>query len=89
MKCFLTILSFILAVHLSGQLITPESIGFKHLQTIFKKENIDILIKSKKGEELTPKPLFLFIQGSLPRPLIIIYDSTHTYPVFPFKLDSL
>jgi Dienelactone hydrolase family len=77
---------------LFGQNKTPEDFGFRHLQTIYKNDTVDILIKSKKGEEEKPKPLFLFCQGSLPIPLMINYDSSgkqKIYSVFPFNPDSL
>jgi len=58
------------------------------MQTKYRGETIDILIKSKIGEELKQKPIFLFCQGSLPQPLIK-KDGDKTYSVFPFKTDSL
>ena len=66
----------------------PEDFGFRHLQTFYKGDTVDILIKSKKGEELKPKPLFLFFQGSLPQPLIK-YDEKGMFGVFTFNPDSL
>lgn len=62
------------------------------MQTIYKGDTVDILIKSKKGEEQIKKPLLLFCQGSLPIPLIIKYDENGKkgiYNVFVFKTDSL
>jgi len=47
-----------------------------------------ILVKSKKGEENIPKPLFFFCQGSLPIPLILHQGKDH-YGTFPFNPDSL
>lgn len=70
----------------------PEGYGFRHLQKIYKGDTVDILIKSKKGEELKKKPLFLFCQGSLPIPLIIRYDNKDKqgiFKVFVFDTDSL
>jgi len=58
------------------------------LQIIYKGDTVDILIKSKKGEEQKAKPLFLFCQGSLPQPLIK-FDEQGVYGVFPFNPDSL
>lgn len=84
----LAILLF-LSISTYAQRPTPESLGFRHLATTYKNDPVDLLIKSKKGDELIPKPLFLFIQGSLPRPLIVTYDTTHAYGTFPFNLDSL
>ncbi|SFD87793.1 BAAT / Acyl-CoA thioester hydrolase C terminal [Chitinophaga sp. CF118] len=66
--------------------------GFRHLQTIYKGDTVDILVKSKKGEEQKKKPLFFFCQGSQPIPLIITYDQNGRqgiYSVFPFNPDSL
>ncbi|MDI1353308.1 MAG: acyl-CoA thioester hydrolase/BAAT C-terminal domain-containing protein, partial [bacterium] len=78
-------LSFIVAV---GQIKTPEEFGYRHLVCKYKSDNIDILIKSKKGEENFKKPLFFFCQGSQPKPLII-YEDKNTYGVFPFNPDSI
>jgi dienelactone hydrolase len=69
-----------------------ESYGFRHLQTIYKGDTVDILVRSLKGEEEKKKPLFLFCQGSLPIPLMITYDENGRqgiYSVFPFNPDSL
>ncbi len=70
----------------------PDVYGYRHLQTIFKGDTVDILIKSKKGEELRSKPLFLFCQGSLPQPLFIRYQQnghTAVTNAFTFNPDSL
>jgi dienelactone hydrolase len=76
-----------------GQNKRPEDYGFRHLQTIYKGDTVDILIRSKKGDEQKKKPLFLFCQGSLPIPLMVTYkDSsgkTGIYNVFVFNPDSL
>jgi pimeloyl-ACP methyl ester carboxylesterase len=71
-----------------GQEKRPEDFGFRHLRTIYKGDTVDILVKSKKGEELKPKPLFLFCQGSLPQPLIK-YDEKGMFGVFTFNPDDL
>jgi dienelactone hydrolase len=78
---FLTTLSF-------GQRKTAEEFGYRHIVLKYKNDNIDILIKSKKGEEMVQKPLFFFCQGSLPQPLIK-YHADEVYDVFPFNADSL
>jgi dienelactone hydrolase len=71
----------------------PENYGFRHFQTIYKGDTVDILVKSKKGDEQKKKPLFLFCQGSLPIPLIIKYTDSSgkegIYNVFVFNPDSL
>jgi hypothetical protein len=92
MKNFILISFTFLSGTLFGQNINPDVYGFRHLQTIYKGDTVDILIKSKKGEEEKPKPLFLFCQGSLPSPLIIKYDQNGKqgiYNVFVFNTDSL
>jgi hypothetical protein len=71
-----------------GQIKTAQDFGFRHIVFKYQNENVDILIKSKKGEENIPKPLFFFCQGSLPIPLII-YQDKNVYGTFPFNPDSL
>lgn len=88
MKTSLKIILMLITGSLIGQNISPEYYGFRHLRTNYKKDTVDILIKSKPGDELKKKPLFLFCQGSLPIPLII-YDEQGIYGVFPFNTDSL
>jgi len=88
MKNITKLIFLFFTVNLFGQNKLPEDFGFRHLQTVFKGDTIDILIKSKKREEQKSKPLFLFCQGSLPQPLIKL-DGQSTYGVFPFNPDSL
>ena len=66
-----------------------EDFGYRHLKCTYKGNTVDILVKSKKGEEQKPKPLFLFIQGSLPVPLLIRFPTGGVVEPFPFKCDSL
>lgn len=92
MKIYILITSLFLTSHLFCQNDLPENYGFTHLQTIYKGSTVDILIRSKKGEEQKKKPLLLFCQGSLPIPLIIKYNDNGKkgiYPVFVFNPDSL
>ena len=79
---------FLAPLILFGQNKTPQDFGFRHIHLIYNNDSVDVLVKSKHGEELKPKPIFLFIQGSLPKPLMI-YDSIGLYSVFPFNTDSL
>lgn len=72
----------------SAQNKKPEDFGFRHFKMRYQKDTVDILILSKKGEEQKAKPVFLFVQGSLPTPLIIL-DEKGPYRVFPFKADSM
>ena len=71
-----------------GQIKTPQEFGFKHIVFKYKKDDVDVLIKSKKGDENISKPIFFFCQGSLPIPLIK-YHGNDSYDVFPFNPDSL
>ena len=88
MKTGFYILTIFLTAQVFAQKNKAEDFGFRHLQTIYKGDTVDILIKSKKGEELIQKPIFLFCQGSLPQPLIK-KEGDKIYSVFPFKTDSL
>ncbi len=92
MKTPIIIAFLLINISLFGQNKRAEDYGFRHLQTIYNGDTVDILIKSKKGEEQKKKPLFLFCQGSLPIPLIIKYNENGKqgiYNVFVFNTDSL
>lgn len=67
---------------------TPADFGYRHLRMRYQRDTVDILVLSKKGEELKRKPVFLFVQGSLPKP-VIMYDEQGAFPMLPFKLDTL
>lgn len=84
----LSIFSVIFSSQLQAGLKSAEDYGFKHIQTIFRSDTINILIKSKKGDENIRKPILLFCQGSLPQPLIKVAEEG-IYNVFPFRTDSL
>lgn len=76
----------------NGQGKQPEDYGYRYIKTTYQNDPVDILVKSRKGEESIPKPLLLFCQGSLPVPLMINYKSDGRqgiYAVFPFRADSL
>ena len=88
MRPLLFILTILLTTQTFAQKNNAEDFGYRHLQTIYKGDTVDILVKSKKGQEKERKPIFLFCQGSLPQPLIK-KDGDKTYRVFPFKTDSL
>ena len=92
MKNFILIPLLLIGLISFGQNNQLENFGFRHLQLIYKGDTVDVLIKSKKGEEFKRKPLFLFCQGSLPILLIIKYDENGKqgiYHVFVFNPDSL
>lgn len=88
MKC--KILLLFIAFSLTGfaQKKRAADFGFRHAQFVYKGDTVDVLIKSKKGEELKSKPLLLFCQGSMPQPLIKT-DGELVYGVFPFSPDTL
>jgi len=88
MKKLIYIFTLLTFYSVFGQTKTAQDFGFRHLVFKYKTDNVDILIKSKKGEENIPKPLFFFCQGSLPIPLIIYHDKD-IYGTFPFNPDSL
>lgn len=88
MKKIIILLLVLVTTLVFGQTKSPEDFGFRHIVFKYKTDNVDILIKSKKGEENVPKPLFFFCQGSLPKPLIK-YHEKDVYGVFPFNTDSL
>lgn len=78
----------ILNLNALGQTKKAADYGYKHLIYKYNNDNVDILIKSKKGEENIKKPLLFFCQGSLPQPLIKLGDKG-AYGIFPFNADNL
>ena len=67
---------------------TPADFGYRHLQLRYQGDTVDLVVLSKKGEELKRKPVFLFVQGSLPKP-VILYDAKGAFPLLPFETDTL
>ncbi|MGL1889528.1 MAG: hypothetical protein OCD76_23640 [Reichenbachiella sp.] len=59
--------------------------GFRYIKMSFQSDPVDILVKSKSGEEEIKKPIFLFCEGSLPQPLIKT-DGETTFGVYPFQI---
>lgn len=91
-KYFLLLSCIVFTIDLFAQNLNPEEYGFRHMQTFYNGDLVDILIKSCKGEEQIKKPLFPFCQGSLPIPLIVQYEDKGKkgiYNVFVFNPDSL
>lgn len=83
------LLGIVLFFHIVvAQTKTAADFGLQQLFFSYKGDPVEILIKSKKGEENVKKPLFFFCQGSLPQPLIR-YNESGQYPTFHFKTDSL
>lgn len=67
---------------------TPADFGYRHLTMRYQRDTVDILVLSKKGEELQRKPLLFFAQGSLPRP-VILCDDNGPYRLIPVQMDAL
>ena len=67
---------------------TPADFGYRHLTMRYQRDTVHILVLSRKGEELQRKPVFFFVQGSLPRPAIL-YDDKGPYRPIPIQLDLL
>ena len=67
---------------------TIADFDVKNITLLFKKDTVNVIIKSKKGEELFPKPIFLFCQGSLPIPLLK-YDDESNFGITPFDSDLI
>jgi dienelactone hydrolase len=61
----------------------PEEFGYRHQVVMFGRDSVDVLLLSQPGEEQLKKPLLLWVQGSLPTPLVL-YNHRGAYPVFPF-----
>jgi len=77
---------------LRAQQGSEKLFGYTHLQTLYKGDTVNMLVKSKAGEENKRKPIFLFCQGSLPIPLMITYTAngkTQVGNVFVFNPDVL
>jgi dienelactone hydrolase len=66
---------------------TPAEFGFRHLVVMFGRDSVDVLVQSPKGAESQKRPLLLWVQGSLPKP-VILYDERGPYGVFPFVTKS-
>lgn len=77
---------------LQAQKGNEKLFGYRHLQTLYKGDTVDILVKSKEGDGEKRKPVFLFCQGSLPIPLVITYErdgKKELGSVFVFNPDVL
>ncbi len=88
MKKILLLLGLFATTTLSAQEKRPEDFGFRYFQFTYLGDPVEILVKSKAGEENVPKPLFLFCQGSLPIPLIQ-YGTSGMSSILPFAPDRL
>ena len=75
-----------LALH--AQFQRADVYGFRHYQLLFQHDTVEVLVKSRPGDEQVRKPLLLFCQGSLPQPLLKL-EGGMPYGVFPFAPDNL
>ena len=48
----------------------PEDFGFRHIKLKYLDDPVDVIIISKPGEARIAKPLFMYCQESLPKPVI-------------------
>lgn len=89
-KSFLVLkLLFLVVIQVVAQAKKPEDFGYRHLQMVYQKDPVDILIMSKEGEAGKRKPVLLFDQGSLAKPLILLNSEGKPFRLFPFKADGL
>lgn len=65
---------------------TPADFGFQYLPFLFEEDIVDILLFTDSSTADQEKPLFLFVQGSLPRPLCIYNKAGQHYSTFPFDV---
>lgn len=83
-----TLVALGLLMYLVNANATETKTSIRKFAVSYKNEEVHFIVKSIKGSENQAKPLFLFIQGSLPVPLFI-QDSVNTTPWLtspPFKI---
>ncbi|MFK7061319.1 acyl-CoA thioester hydrolase/BAAT C-terminal domain-containing protein [Flavobacterium oreochromis] len=69
-----------------------ENLGFRFFNFTYKNEVVNLLVQSKKGDENIKKPLIIYLQGSLAKPLIINYPKKDNYKyslAFPFNTEKI
>lgn len=88
MKHTLLLILLVYNFYTKAQIKQAADFGFRHFRLSYEKDTVDILLQSKKGDELKTKPVFLFCQGSLPIPLIIT-SQYGVVPSFPFDTNVL
>ncbi len=59
----LSILLLLIPTLCLSQTKPASEFGFRHFQTTFRSDTVDILVKSKKGEEEVKKLSFSFVKG--------------------------
>ncbi|MBB1138012.1 S9 family peptidase [Myroides sp. WP-1] len=82
MKKSIVLLVAFLGICSFAQTKTAEELGFEHRIFKYREDQVDVVIKSKQGEEHTVKPLLFFCQGSTPEPVLKYYkDKILAFPV--------
>ena len=66
----------------------PEDFGYRHIKLKYLDDPVDVIVISKVGGERIAKPLCLFCQDSLPKP-IIRYSEKGLYEILPFQEEVL
>lgn len=82
-KYFTAILFLFITAHCFSQKSITD-FGYRHFTIVFQQDTVDIIVKSKKGEELKKKPLLFFAQGSSTKPFIT-YDDKNVYYSTPLE----
>lgn len=86
MKIQLVIILLIIGLNVFAQRSAID-FGYVHHQIIFQLDSVDLIVKSKKGDEQKKKPILLFVQGSLAKPLIKYEVIGKHYSPFSFNTD--
>jgi pimeloyl-ACP methyl ester carboxylesterase len=81
---FLNIVFTLIVILCSAQ----NGADVRKLQVNYKDTNVDYVVLSKLGDKDVKKPLFIFCQGSLSRPLQI-KSGDSAFPLLPFDLDII
>lgn len=84
MNKIIILFSLFLATVISAQ----NEAGVRKLQVKYRHTNVDYVVLSKIGDEDVKKPLFIFCQGSLARPLQIT-NGDSGFPLLPFNLEII
>ncbi|MCR9247521.1 MAG: hypothetical protein NXI31_21015 [bacterium] len=61
-----------------------EDFGYRHLKVDFRGDMVDVVVHSRAGEETEKKPVLLFFQGSLAKP-VIKYSDGDVFGLLPFS----
>ena len=82
------LLTLLVAPVFAQKIKKPEDAGYTLIKLASAAEDsIQFLVNGTGADLQRKKPVFLFIQGSLPNPLLL-YDEKNVYGVFPFKISD-